>query len=105
MYSISNLDSVAFLQGSASKSIHDIGNTSLCRGLKKKAGLRYWIQDCNKGTQPSLRSCSVYLEMLNRTLKQFVSTSAMLFLCLVLSGPFNLELQRGVLHLVLLPVL
>lgn len=39
MCSISNLDPIAFLQGNASKNIHDIESMSFCRGLKNKAGL------------------------------------------------------------------
>lgn len=36
MYNISNLGSVAFLQGNTGKNIHDMESTSLCRGLKKR---------------------------------------------------------------------
>lgn len=103
MCSISHLNSVAFLQGNARKSIHDIESTIESRLLKKSLlcvlELRIEIM------VPKLASKAAVFTLPNRTSEQFMGTSMLLFLCLMSSGPCSLQLQCGVLHLVLLPLL
>lgn len=79
-------DPIAFVQGNASKNIHDIESMSFCRGLKDNL---CWIQGHGKDTQGSPRSCCLYPDMLNRTLQPFLGTSV------VLSLLFHVELQHS----------